>query len=99
MKNALVLMYAAVLAALALAQPEPAQAREIRPSIPREQGIDLVGRVGWLPWRCSDEPVYNFYHNAIYHEPPAVYRGYAYRTHYRYAAWRVVPRTYVCEGR
>jgi hypothetical protein len=40
--------------------------------------------------------VQNLYHGALYREPPAIYRGYAYRPYYRYTASRVVPRTYFC---
>ena len=29
-------------------------------------------------------------------EPPALYRGYAYRPYYRYSAYRRLPRTYFC---
>jgi hypothetical protein len=96
MRNAVIA--AAALAALWMPQAEPAQAREVWPVIPAEQGTYPVNRVGGIPWRCSDEPVYNFYHGAYYLEPPAVWLGYAYRPHYRYTAWRVVPRTYACAG-
>ena len=49
--------------------------------------------------RCDDGPVFNLYHGAYYDAPPAVYLGYAYRPYYRYTAWHVVPRTYVCAER
>jgi hypothetical protein len=99
MKNALALITAAALAALSVALPEPAQAYDRRPDVPAEQGVYPVVRPGLIPWRCSGEPVYNFYHGAYYREAPAVYLGYAYRPHYRYAAWRVAPRTYFCSER
>ncbi|WP_246732388.1 hypothetical protein [Bradyrhizobium yuanmingense] len=42
-------------------------------------------------------PVNNFYHGAYYgEEPPALYRGCAYRPYYRYRAYRKLPRTYFC---
>jgi hypothetical protein len=97
MRNPSALPIAAALAVIA-AFP-PAQAQERRPAIPAEQGVRPVGRVGWLPYRCSDGPVYNFYHDALYHGPPAVYLGFAYRPYYRYTAWHVVPRTFVCAER
>jgi hypothetical protein len=97
MRNALALMIAA-LAGIAVPVSGGAQANERWPDIPGEQGVRLVGRVGWLPYRCSEAPVTNFYHDALYDEPPAVYLGYAYRPHYRYTAWRISPRTYLCSG-
>lgn len=96
MRNALALMMAVALGATALTLPEPGQAGERWPDIPTEQGLAPVGHVGWLPHRCSGAPVTNFYHGALYDAPPAVYRGFAYRPYYRYAAWRVNPRTYFC---
>jgi hypothetical protein len=99
MTNALALISAAVLAAVAVPLAEPAQAHERWPDVPAEQGVYPVGGVGWIPWRCSGEPVFNFYHGAYYREPPAVWLGYAYRPYYRYAAWRVIPRTYFCSER
>jgi hypothetical protein len=98
MRNVLALVTAAVLAAI-LPLPGIAQAQERWPDVPPEIGVFQVGRAGWVPYRCSDAPVYNFYHEAYYREPPAVYRGYAYRPYYRYAAWRVIPRTYFCSQR
>jgi hypothetical protein len=98
MRNASVLITAVVLAGLAAPLTEPAQAYEFWPVVPPEQGIYPVVRPAAVPWRCSDEPVYNFYHGAYYREVPAVNRGFAYRQHYRYTAWRVVPRTYACAG-
>ena len=96
MRNALALMIAAAMAAIAV---PPAQAHERRAVIPYEIGVVPSGSVGWAPYRCSDGPVYNFYHGAYYHEPPALDRGYAYRAYYRYAAYRVIPRTYFCARR
>lgn len=98
MRNALALT-AAAMAAIAISSSEPAQAGERWPAVPEEIGVRQIGRVGWLPYRCTDEPVLNFYHGAWYDTPPAVYRGYAYRPHYRYIAWRVVPRTFACAER
>ena len=51
----------------------------------------------WDIYRCAEGPVINFYHGAYYgQEPPALYRGYAYRPHYRYSAYRRLPRKYFC---
>ncbi|MET4479501.1 hypothetical protein [Bradyrhizobium sp. F1.13.3] len=51
----------------------------------------------WDTYRCAEGPVINFYHGAYYgEEPPALYRGYAYRPHYRYSAYRRLPRKYFC---
>jgi hypothetical protein len=99
MRNALVLVTAAVLTAITAALPGPTMAHERWPDIPPELGIGAPVDGAWIPYRCSDGPVYNFYHGAYYGEPPAVYRGYAYRPHYRYAAYRVIPRTYFCSTR
>ena len=96
MRNALALMIAAAMAAIAV---PAAQAYERWPVIPYEIGVAPPGSVGWVPYRCSDGPVYNFYHGAYYHGPPALERGYAYRPYYRYAAYRVIPRTYFCADR
>jgi hypothetical protein len=101
MTNASALITAATLAATALAFPGPAQAQEWWPDIPREvgKGAPIDGLV-WIPYRCSDGPVYNFYHGAYYGgQPPAVFLGYAYRPFYRYTANRVIPRTYFCSAR
>ena len=95
MRNALALT-AAALAAIAASSTEPAQARNPWPVVPDEVGARQVGGVGWPAYRCSDGPVFNFYHGAYYDAPPAIYLGYAYRPYYRYAAYRVVPRTYAC---
>jgi hypothetical protein len=99
MRNAWALSIVATLAAAAVPLSQPAHAQASWPAIPAEIGVSQVGRVGWVPYRCSIGPVYNFYHDALYHEAPAVYLGYAYRPYYRYAAWRVIPRTYFCAER
>ena len=64
--------------------------------IPPEIGVPPLGPSGLLPYRCSVGPVYNFYHDALYSQAPAVHGGYAYRPYYRYTANRVVPRTHKC---
>jgi|SRR5580704_10274042 hypothetical protein len=99
MRNAWALSIVAALAAAAMPWPQPAYAQARWPAIPGEIGISQVGRAGWFAYRCSDGPVYNFYHDALYHEAPAVHLGYAYRPYYRYTAWRVIPRTYFCAER
>ena len=91
--------FATAFAVLSVTLPEPAQAYERWPVIPPEQGYYPVARPAPLPWRCADEPVFNFYHGAYYREAPAVYLGNTYRPFYRYAAWQAVPRTYVCAER
>jgi hypothetical protein len=96
MRNALALMSAAALAAITAAT---AQAGERWPVIPYEIGAAPAGSIGWVPYRCSDWPAHNFYHGAVYYEPPALDRGYAYRPYYRYTAYRVTPRTYLCARR
>ncbi len=98
MRSASALMIIVTLTAATLAAP--AAADELWPAIPAEVGVaPLVVGAGWAPYRCAVGPVYNFYHNAYYGgEPPALHRGYAYRPYYRYAAYRVVPRTYFCEA-
>jgi hypothetical protein len=98
MRNASVLIAAVVLAGVAVPLTGPARAQEFWPVIPPEQGIFPVVRPAPVPWRCSDGPVWNFYHGAYYREVPAVYRGFAYRQHYRYTAWQLVPRTYTCSA-
>jgi hypothetical protein len=99
MRNALALMIATALNATVAAVAVPAQAHEPWPVIPPEIGVaPRIGGVGWAPYRCAVGPVYNFYFDAYYGgEPPALYRGYAYRPYYRYAAYRVLPRTYLCD--
>jgi hypothetical protein len=100
MRNARALISAAVLAAAAAAFPRAAQAHDRWPVIPAELGTGspIDGDV-LIPYRCSDGPVFNFYHGAYYGgQPPAGFLGYAYRPYYRYAAYRVIPRTYFCAG-
>jgi hypothetical protein len=100
MRNALVLIRAAVLAATAAAFPAAAQAHDRWPVIPGELGPGVPIDGDWIPYRCSDGPVFNFYHGAYYGgQAPAVFLGYAYRPYYRYAAYRVIPRTYLCGHR
>ena len=99
MRNALVLTLAAALAAIAASASGPAQAGGRWPVVPEEVGVRLLAGVGWVPWRCSDGPVLNLYHGAWYNAPPAIYLGYAYRPYYRYTAYHVIPRTYVCAER
>jgi hypothetical protein len=89
----------ACLAATAAAFPTPAQAYERWPVIPPEIGTGMpVDGLVWIPYRCDDGPVYNFYQGALYPGAPAVFRGYAYRPYYRYTANRVIPRTYACSS-
>jgi hypothetical protein len=88
MRHALALITAAALAAIALVYPEPAQATEQWPDIPPEIGVRQLRPVGLFPYRCSDGLVYNFYHGALYSEPPAIYLGQTYRPYYRYTAAR-----------
>jgi hypothetical protein len=88
---------ALVLAALAwTVSALPAPAQELRPAVPPELGVRSPLPRVWLPYRCSAGPVENAYHGALYREPPAIYRGFAYRPYYRYTAARIVPRTYFC---
>jgi hypothetical protein len=73
----------------------PAAAHEPFPVIPPELGVGSPTVRVIAPYYC--EPVaFNFYHGTNYAEPPATYRGYAYRYYYRYSAYRKVPLTYVC---
>ena len=100
MKTAFALTFTALLAAAAVPLTAPAEAGHRGVAvIPPEIGVAPLGPAGLGPYRCSNGPVYNFYHDALYSQPPAVYRGYVYRPHYRYTAWRVMPRTYVCGER
>jgi hypothetical protein len=87
-----------MLAAAAVIVSLPAQAHERWPGIPEETGIrPPPARTTWIPYRCSEGPADNFYHGAWYAgQPTALYRGHAYRPYYRYSAYRVVPRTYLC---
>ena len=98
MRNAALIVVAA-LAAIVLSMAGPAQAQDRWPAVPAEAGVRPLAGVGWLPYRCDDRPVFNLYHGAYYDMPPAIYLGYAYRPYYRYTAWRVIPRTYVCAER
>jgi hypothetical protein len=91
------LTVAAILAAIAVSSP--AHTGALWPDVPPEIGVRRIGEVGLVPFRCTDVPAYNYYHNAFYDVPPAVYRDYAYRPYYRYTAYRVVPRTYYCTER
>ena len=101
MRNALALVTAAALAATGVAFPGPAQAHDRWPDFADEVGAGApIAGVVWIPYRCTDGPVYNFYHGAYYGgQPPAVFLGYAYRPYYRYMAYRVIPRTYFCSTR
>ena len=63
---------------------------------PAEIGVAPLGPAGLAPYRCDFGPVHNFYDNALYSQAPAVHGDYVYRPHYRYTAYRKVPRTYVC---
>jgi len=74
----------------------PAQAGGPYPTVPPETGGPPFLGPSWDAYRCVG-PVTDFYHDAYYgEEPPALYRGYAYRPHYRYGAYRRHPRTYFC---
>jgi hypothetical protein len=50
-------------------------ARDYWPDIPGEVGAGApIDRVVWIPYRCNDGPVFNFYHGAYYGgHPPAVF--------------------------
>ncbi|QPF81872.1 hypothetical protein IC762_18900 [Bradyrhizobium genosp. L] len=84
----------AVLALTVVARP--VQSHEFLPAIPPELAVVSPVPPPLLPYRCTAGPVRIAYHGALYHEPPAIYRGYAYRPYYRYTAARLVPRTYFC---
>ena len=86
----------AALASIPLAATSPAQSRQLAPVIPPELGIGAPLPHIAIPYRCTAGPVQNFYHGALYREPPAAYLGFAYRPYYRYTAARAVPRTYLC---
>ena len=99
MKRALALAipFATPLVALTLAvTASQAQARELWPIVPPELLTLTPLPPPVIPYRCSSGPVTNAYDGALYDAPPAIYRGFAYRSYYRYTANRVVPRTYVC---
>lgn len=75
----------------------PAYADGPYPAVPPEIGVAPFIGPTWDAYRCTEGVPYNFYHNAYYgEEPPAIYRGYAYRPYYRYSAYRRWPRTYFC---
>jgi hypothetical protein len=96
MRYAIFLSFAAALAATATTT---AQAWVRKPAIPAELGTRSPLGVTWIPYRCSEEAVYNFYDGANYGgQAPAIYLGYAYRPYYRYTAYRILPRTYSCAG-
>jgi hypothetical protein len=77
---------AAVMMAAAFAGVSPANAYRARPYVAAN-------------YYCSDGPVYDFYRSPyLGRQVPAVYLGYVYRPFYRYTAYRVFPRTYVCDG-
>jgi hypothetical protein len=87
----------AVLVAFTVALPAHARERyylvtpdEIGPGPP-------PARYTYIPFRCSDAFADNFYDGAWYAgQPTAIFRGRAYRPYYRYSAYRVTPRTYLC---
>lgn len=71
--------------------------RRAIPAVPPETGTAPFVGPSWDAYRCVGGPITNFYHGAYYGgEPPALYRGYAYRPYYRYGAYRRQPRTYFC---
>jgi hypothetical protein len=96
MRHALALTLAAAVAAIAITPAHAGKRRPLVPVVPYEFGIASPGRVGWFEYRCSGEPVYNFYHGAYYPQVPVVHDGFTYRQYYRYTADRAVPKTYVC---
>jgi hypothetical protein len=95
MRNISALYVMTFLAAIVMSEAQPARAHDLQPAVPAEIGFRQLAR-GWVPYRCSEEPVFNFYHGAWYDTPPAIWQGYAYRPYYRYSAWRALPRTYFC---
>ena len=96
------MIYASVLRTVLIATAAvislAAQAQERWPGIPQEIGIGPPpARYALIPYRCGDWPADNFYQGAWYAgQPTALYRGHAYRPYYRYTAYRVAPRTYLC---
>ncbi|WP_249159247.1 hypothetical protein [Bradyrhizobium jicamae] len=86
----------ATFASAAFTATSPAQSRQLVPVIPPEIGVGAPLPYVVIPYRCSAGPVQNFYHGALYREPPAAYLDFAYRPYYRYTAARVVPRSYAC---
>jgi hypothetical protein len=101
MRSTWALIAATALASTVAAVPEPVHAYDRWPDIPGEIGSGVpIDRLVWIPYRCTDGDVQNFYHGAYYGgQPPAIYLGYAYRPYYRYTAYRVIPRTYFCSAR
>lgn len=100
MKNPWAATIAVALAAISAATAGPAGAHDRWVAvIPPEIGVTPLGPAGLVLHRCGEGPVYNFYHDALYSQPPAVHLDYAYRPYYRYTAYRVIPRTYVCAER
>ena len=92
MRNVRLILIAACAALIA----QPAHAGRRWPAVPPEIGVAPTIVPIFTDYRCSDA-AYNFYFDAYYGaEPPALYRGYAYRPYYRYAAYRRLPRTYYC---
>ena len=85
----------AVQVASATALCVTAVAREPVPVVPLELGVQSPALRELTPYECTPF-AYNFYHGTNYAEPPATYRGYAYRYYYRYSAYRKVPLSYVC---
>ncbi len=80
-----------------LIESTPAHAGGPYPAIPPEIGVVPFIGPAWDGYRCVDGVPYNFYHGAYFgEEPPAIYRGYAYRPYYRYRAYRRLPRKYFC---
>lgn len=96
MRHALALTIAAAVAAIAITPAQAGKRRPVLPVIPYEFGIASPGRVGGFEYRCTGEPVYNFYHGAYYPQVPVVHEGYTYRQYYRYTADRKYLKTYVC---
>ncbi|MDB5579941.1 MAG: hypothetical protein JWR80_5117 [Bradyrhizobium sp.] len=96
MKNALALITAAAVAAITASPAQAGKRAPVLPVIPYEFGIASPGRVGGFEYRCTGEPVYNFYHRAIYPQVPLVHDGFTYRQYYRYTADRKIPKTYRC---
>ncbi|WP_247397754.1 hypothetical protein [Bradyrhizobium sp. 76] len=86
-----------VLLAALVATPPARAGGQPYPVVPPEVGVAPFIGPTWDTYRCAEGPVINFYHGAYYgQEPPALYRGYAYRPHYRYSAYRRLPRKYFC---
>jgi hypothetical protein len=91
MRGAWLILPAVLIAAV------PAHAGGPYPVVPPEVGVAPFIGPTWDGYRCAHGPVLNFYDEAYYgEEPPALYRGYAYRPYYRYSAYRRLPRTYFC---